>query len=41
MCQTTFLLLLYEIFKNHCKRENISVNGSNQREDALFEFVQD
>ena len=30
------LLLLLEVCKNHHKKENISVGGSEQRKDALF-----
>ena len=35
-CQSSCLLLLLEVCKNHCKKENISVGGSKQRRDALF-----
>ena len=40
-CQSSSLLLLLEVCKNHYKRENISDDGSEQREDALFEFMPD
>ena len=33
--QAVFLLLL-EVCKNHYKKENISVGGSEQRRDKLF-----
>ena len=35
-CQSSCLLLLFEVCKNHCKKENFSVGGSKQRRDALF-----
>ena len=34
-CQSSSLLLL-EVCKNHSKKENISVGGSDQRRVALF-----
>ena len=34
-CQSNCLLLL-EVCKNHYKKENISVGGSDQHRDALF-----
>ena len=34
--QSSCLLLFLEVCKNHCKKENISVSGSEQRRDALF-----
>ena len=35
-CQSSCLLLLLEVCKNHYKKENIGVGGSKQRRDALF-----
>ena len=35
-CQSSCLLLLLEVCKNHYKKENISVGGSDQRRDTLF-----
>ena len=35
-CQSSCLLLLLEVCKNHYRKENISVGGSEQRRDALF-----
>ena len=35
-CQSSCLLLSLEVCKNHYKKENISVGGSEQRRDALF-----
>ena len=35
-CKSSCLLLLLEVFKNHYRKENISVGGSEQRRDALF-----
>ena len=34
-CQSSCLLLLLEVCKNHYQREDISVSGSEQRSDAL------
>ena len=34
--QSSCLLLLLEVCKNHYKKENISAGGSEQRRDALF-----
>ena len=38
-CQSSYLLLLLEVWKNHYTKENISVGGSEQRRDALFELI--
>ena len=35
-CQSSCLLLLLEVCKNHYKKDNITVGGSEQRRDALF-----
>ena len=35
-CQSSCLLLLLEVCKNHHIKENISIGGSEQRRDALF-----
>ena len=35
-CQLSCLLLLLKVCKNHYRKENISVAGSEQRRDALF-----
>ena len=35
-CQSICLLLLLEVCKNHDRKENISVGGSEQQRDALF-----
>ena len=35
-CQSSCLLLLLEVYKNHYKKESISVGGSEQRRDTLF-----
>ena len=35
-CQSSCLLLLLEVCKNHYRKENISVGGSEQQRDALF-----
>ena len=35
-CHSSCPLLLQEVCKNHYKKENISVGGSEQRKDALF-----
>ena len=35
-CQSSCLLLLLEVCKNHSNKENVSVGGSEQRRDALF-----
>ena len=35
-CQSNCLLLLLEVFKNHYRKGNISVGGSEQWRDALF-----
>ena len=35
-CQSSCHLLLLEVCKNHYKKENIRVGGSEQRRDALF-----
>ena len=35
-CQSSRLLLLLEVCKNHYEKENISVGVSGQRRDALF-----
>ena len=35
-CQLSYLLLLLKVCKNHYRKENISVAGSEQRRDALF-----
>ena len=37
-CQSSCLLLLLEICKNHYRKENISVGGSKQQRDALFKI---
>ena len=34
-CQSSCLLLLLEVCKNHYRKENISVGGSEKRGDAL------
>ena len=34
--QSSCLLLLLEVYKNHYRKENINVGGSEQRRDALF-----
>ena len=34
-CQSSCLLLLLEVCKNHYKKENISAGGSEQRADTL------
>ena len=35
-CQSSCILLLLEICKNHYRKENISDGGSEQQRDALF-----
>ena len=35
-CQSSCLLLLLEVFKNHYKKENISVGSSEQRRESFF-----
>ena len=35
-CQSSCLLLLLEVCKNHYRKENISVGGSKQGRDTLF-----
>ena len=35
-CKSSCLLLLLEVFKNHYRKENISVGGSKQQRDTLF-----
>ena len=35
-CQSSCLLLLLEVCKNHYRKENISVGVSEQQRDALF-----
>ena len=35
-CQSSWLLLLLEVCKNHCKKENISVRSFEQCGNALF-----
>ena len=35
-CQSSCLLLLLEVCKNHYRKENITVGGSEQRRDALY-----
>ena len=35
-CQSSYLLLLLEVCKNHYSKENIRVGGSKQQGDALF-----
>ena len=35
-CQSSCLLLLLEVCKNHYRKENISVGGSKQGRDPLF-----
>ena len=37
-CQSSCLLLLLEVCKNHYRKENISVGGSEQQRDALFKI---
>ena len=37
-CQSRCLLLLLEVCKNHYKKENISVGGSDQRRDVIFKI---
>ena len=33
------VLLLLQVCKDHYRKENISVAGSEQRRDAFFEFI--
>ena len=40
-CQSSCLLLLLEVCKNHYKKENISVCGNEQRRDFLNSFKRD
>ena len=40
-CQSSSILLLLELCRNHYERESISVGGCEQRGDPLFEFMQD
>ena len=35
-CQSSYLLLLLQVCKNHHRKENISAGGSEKRRDALF-----
>ena len=35
-CQSSCLLLLLEVCKNHYRKENVSIGSSEQRRDALF-----
>ena len=35
-CQSSCLLLLLEVCKNHYRKEKISVGGSEQGRDVLF-----
>ena len=35
-CQSSCYLLLLEVCKNHYRKENISVGGSEQRRDKRF-----
>ena len=37
-CQSSCLLLLLEISKDHYRKENISVGGRKQQRDALFKI---
>ena len=37
-CQSSCLLLLLEVYKDHYKKENISVGGSEQSRDVLFQL---
>ena len=35
-CQSSCLLLLLEVCKNHYRKENLSIGGIEQRRDAIF-----
>ena len=37
-CQSSCLLLLLEVFKNHYRTENISVGGSEQQSNSIFKI---
>ena len=38
-CESSCLLLLLEVCKNHYRKENISVDGNKEGRDTFFEFI--